>query len=166
MGEEKYNDGFDYNDPEELGLDDLINFDYETPITRTISEKEKQEYKETDDRIQVLTIWKDEKKTEQRMKQGLSLGISIILVIQVIFINVVVWKIGKGEMDFDELTIRLFITGIFAEIVALVKIVINNLFPKSGNKDFMDFINTFYFNKGNNNSAEENNKVIHKEKGN
>lgn len=25
MGEEKYNDGFEYNDPEELGLDDLIN---------------------------------------------------------------------------------------------------------------------------------------------
>ena len=165
MGEEKYNDGFDHNDPEELGLDDLINFDYETPITRTISEKEKQEYKETDDRIQVLTIWKDEKKTEQRMKQGLSLGISIILVIQVIFINVIVWKIGKGEMDFDEWTIRLFITGIFAEIVALVKIVINNLFPKSGNKDFMDFINTFYFNKRNNNSTEENKNVIHEDKG-
>ena len=99
------------------------------------------------------------------MKQGLSLGISIILVIQVIFINVIVWKIGKGEMDFDEWTIRLFITGIFAEIVALVKIVINNLFPKSGNKDFMDFINTFYFNKRNNNSTEENKNVIHEDKG-
>ncbi len=86
-------------------------------------------------------------------------------IIQVIFINVIVWKIGKGEMDFDEWTIRLFITGIFAEIVALVKIVINNIFPKSGNKDFMDFINTFYFNKRNNNSTEENKNVIHEDKG-
>ena len=58
-----------------------------------------------------------------------------------------------------------YITGIFAEIVALVKIVINNLFPKSGNKDFMDFINTFYFNKRNNNSTEENKNVIHEDKG-
>ena len=54
---------------------------------------------------------------------------------------------------------------IFSEIVSLVKIVINNLFPKSGNKDFMDFINTFYFNKRNNNSTEENKNVIHEDKG-
>lgn len=152
MGEEKYRRGSDYDTKDErVGLDDLIEDDeYEEILSRTISDRELDDYKERDDRIQVLTIWMNEKKSEQRMKRGLSYVISTILIIQIVYINIIVWKIGKGTMIFDEWTIRLFITGVFAEIVALVKIVVSNIFPKSGNKDFMDFINAFYFNKRSN----------------
>lgn len=149
MGEEKFNDGFEYDPKKHTSiLDDLIADDeYEEIISTSITEKEKAESRDKNDRMQVLSIWMNEKRTEQKMKIALCISIGVILIIQIVYINIVIWGIGAKFMSFDEWTIRIFVTGVFAEIVALVKIVVNNIFPKNGNKDFMDFINAFYFNK-------------------
>lgn len=131
-----------------ITIEELIENDEKNDrITFTISDEQKENAKKNNDYIEVLAIWKKEKHTEQIMKVILSVVLGIILLVQIICINIVIFKIGQGSMIFDEWTIRFFITGVFAEIVALVKIIVNNLYPQSGSKDFMEFINELYSKK-------------------
>lgn len=129
----------------EVNIGDLIESDSaENTIISTISDERRKILKEESDYLKVLSIWTKEKQADRIMKIVLCASLGVLLVAQIVCINIIIFKIGLKSMEFDEWTIRLFITGVFAEIVALVKIIVNNLFPESGSKDFMEFLNNFY----------------------
>lgn len=66
-----------------------------------------------------------------------------IVINQVHFINKLVSNIGNGSWKMEEWTFRLIVTGVFVEIVAIFKIIVTNLFPVNGSKDFLEFIGNF-----------------------
>ena len=67
-----------------------------------------------------------------------------LMIYQIIKINKLVVGIGSGTYKIDEWTLRLLIVGVFTEVVAVVKIIVENLFPKNGSKDFLEFLNKFH----------------------
>lgn len=67
-----------------------------------------------------------------------------LMIYQIIKINKLVVGIGNETYKIDEWTLRLLIVGVFAEVVAVVKIIVENLFPKNGSKDFLEFLNNFH----------------------
>lgn len=115
-----------------------------TQLESTITEEDKKEARENNTSLEILTIWKQEKRTERWMKISFSVVIGLILISQICYIDIIMSKIGDQQMNFDEWTIKLFVTGVFIEIIGLVKIVAENLFPKDGNKNFMKFIEEMY----------------------
>lgn len=88
----------------------------------------------------IANSFPNEQKTNKCLKIILSIVLSIILLSLVASTILIVWKMGKGLFKYDEWTIRLFITGIFAEIVGIIKIIINSLFPKEDRKLYLEFI--------------------------
>lgn len=146
---------------DDINIEELIDTGITANIiTQTVSEEERQNIKSNNEYLEVLSIWKKEKRTDQIMKIALSGFLGLMLLGQIIYINVIIFKIGLKKMDFNEWTIRLYITGVFVEIVALVKIVVQNLFPANGSKDFLEFLNSFYGTRNNVNSEEAKNKEV------
>ncbi len=47
---------------------------------------------------------------------------------------------GTGKLKYNEWTIRLFITGVFIEIVGIIQIIVTSLFPKEDRKNYFDFL--------------------------
>lgn len=99
---------------------------------------------------EIIGLWSREKKSDQFMKLIICSLLVCILVGEIIFIDILVYLIGKGVLKFDEWTIRLFIAGVFTEIAALVKMMMGNLFPVDEKKDFMNFIKTIDSNNSHN----------------
>ena len=124
-------------------IDDNANID-DKVIVETITKERRERSIEDSYFLSVLKMWQREKKTERLLKLVFSSVIGVILIVQISILNFLVIQIGQGNLKFDEWTIRLFVTGVFAEIVALVKIIITNLFPQNGGKDFMDFLNNMF----------------------
>lgn len=125
-------------------LDELIDDDDSDLLCSTITAEQKEETKKDDDFIQIIGVWKDEKKSEQNIKVLMCLVTLGLMIYQIIKINKLVVGIGSGTYKIDEWTLRLLIVGVFTEVVAVVKIIVENLFPKNGSKDFLEFLNKFH----------------------
>ncbi|BAE47821.1 hypothetical protein G8S49_05900 [Clostridium botulinum C] len=104
----------------------------------------------------IASSFPNEQKTNSRLKITLSIILSVILIELVASTILIVWNIGKGTFKYDEWTIRLFITGIFAEIVGIVRIIVNSLFPKEDRKLYLEFID-----KCVHDNQKENNNINH-----
>ncbi|NRY59830.1 hypothetical protein [Clostridium beijerinckii] len=83
-----------------------------------------------------------EEQLNGTLKKWFSIFILIILLILSIVISAVVILEGFKLYGFDleEWTLRLFVSGVFLEIIVLIKIMINSLFPKDDRKLYLDFI--------------------------
>lgn len=130
----------------EDNLEDFIDYEQggNCVVTETISNDKKQKSVKERYFLEIMKMWEKEKKMERFLKYIFSGVIGVLLIVQIIILNVLLFNIGAKKFQFDEWTLRLFITGVFAEIVALIKIIITNLFPKNGGKEFMEFLsNTF-----------------------
>lgn len=110
-------------------------------LNSTIDIRHDTRYKDNDLFYEIVSIWTKERRSEQVMKKIICLFLACILFIEVIFINIVIFNFGQGLLKFDEWTLRLFLVSVFAEITAIIKIIVSNLFPVNGSKEFMDFIN-------------------------
>lgn len=90
--------------------------------------------------VEVLKIWKKERKYDLILKIGISVVLTLLVSGQVIFLMNLLYKIGEGKLKYNEWTLRLFVTSIFLEVVAMFRIVVSHLFPKNGSKDMIEFI--------------------------
>ena len=109
----------------------------------TISHEVKQDIEKQIELIKILDVWKEEKRSDQKIKIIICLVVLGIVINQVHFINKLVSNIGNGSWKMEEWTFRLIVTGVFVEIVAIFKIIVTNLFPVNGSKDFLEFIGNF-----------------------
>ena len=128
----------------QIKLSDVID-DKETSeiIDSTISHEVKQDIEKQIELIKILDVWKEEKRSDQKIKIIICLVVLGIVINQVHFINKLVSNIGNGSWKMEEWTFRPIVTGVFVEIVAIFKIIVTNLFPVNGSKDFLEFIGNF-----------------------
>lgn len=128
----------------EIRLSDLIDDDQSSEIIdSTISNSAQQDSKKQSELIKILDVWQEEKKSDQTIKILICLVVLGIIISQVWFINKLVSNIANGSWNMEEWTFRLIISGVFVEIVAIFKIIVTNLFPVNGSKDFLEFIGNF-----------------------
>lgn len=90
---------------------------------------------------QVYNTFPIEQRFNRILKIIFSSIILLILVGLTCSIVYIVFKIGQEKYKFDEWTIRLFITGVFVEVIAVVKIIVSSLFPKDERQLYLKFIN-------------------------
>lgn len=128
----------------EIRLSDVIDNEQESEIIdSTISNTAQQDSQKQSELIKILDVWQEEKKSDQTIKIIICLAVLGIIISQVHFINKLVSNIGSGSWHMEEWTFRLIITGVVVEIVAIFKIIVTNLFPVNGSKDFLEFISNF-----------------------
>lgn len=134
----------------EIRLSDVIDDKQASEIIdSTISNVAQQDSQKQSELIKILDVWQEEKKSDQTIKILICLVVLGIIIYQVYFINKLVSNIGNGSWNMEEWTFRLIITGVFVEIVAIFKIIVTNLFPVNGSKDFLEFIGNFKKNEKN-----------------
>lgn len=134
----------------EIRLSDVIDDNQASEIIdSTISNVAQQDSQKQSELIKILDVWQEEKKSDQTIKILICLVVLGIIIYQVYFINKLVSNIGNGSWNMEEWTFRLIITGVFVEIVAIFKIIVTNLFPVNGSKDFLEFIGNFKKNEKN-----------------
>jgi len=69
-------------------------------------------------------------KRDSWMKLGCSIFFGILLVLQLIMMNWIFLKVGKGDLAFKEYELHLYMTGTLAEVFFIVYIIVRYLFPK------------------------------------
>lgn len=88
----------------------------------------------------VATSYLTEKNVELEMKTKSLTIFTSIVIFQLLFINYTISKIGKGEWQFPEAVINIFITGVFVELLAIVHCMFKSLFPPDNNKTQADLL--------------------------
>ncbi|MBY6898090.1 hypothetical protein [Clostridium botulinum] len=81
-----------------------------------------------------------EQKLNKRLKMIFSIILLIILIMLTVFLIGIIVYLGLGKLKFDEITLRLVITGIFAEVIGIIKIMVSSIFPEDDKKLLYDFI--------------------------
>lgn len=129
---------------EDYRLDDLIESENASDyVNSTLSEVDNRESKNEDYFIEILKVWKDEKKSEQGTRNVICVVMLGLMIAQVWFVNSLIADIARGTSSLEEWTLRLIIVGVFAEIVGIINIIVSNLFPKNGSKDFLEFLQSY-----------------------
>lgn len=82
----------------------------------------------------------DERKKEIWVKIIALVVFTGIIIYQLKTINDMMMGIGNGKLIYSDAVISIFITGVFAELFAIVKIMFTNLFPADNNKNQTDLI--------------------------
>lgn len=88
---------------------------------------------------------------EENLNISLKIWFSKIIVLLLVVLTIVICGIvifqGLGKLKLEEWTLRIFATGVFVEVIAVVRIIANSIFPKDDRKTYLEFINRFN-NKG------------------
>jgi hypothetical protein len=76
----------------------------------------------------IVKAWKDQQVQERKMRERYANLLIWGMGIQVVFVNVIVVLIGCKLLMFEPWTAQTFIVSVFAEITALVLVVVKYLF--------------------------------------
>lgn len=87
----------------------------------------------------LVNAWQRQNKAERKLRQKVAWCILAALALQIILVNTTFFLIGFGVISIDEGLAKIFILAVFAEIVAMVLIVLRYLFPQIGN-EFLQLI--------------------------
>jgi hypothetical protein len=87
----------------------------------------------------LVNAWQRQNKAERKLRQKVAWCILVALAVQIILVNVTFFLIGFKVMVADAELAKIFILAVFAEIVAMVLIVLRYLFPQTGN-EFLQLI--------------------------
>jgi hypothetical protein len=82
----------------------------------------------------IVKAWKDQQIQDRRMRERYANYLIAAMGLQTLVVNVVFVLIGVGMLTFEPWTARTFIMAVFAEIAAMVLIVIKYLFTPSSDK--------------------------------
>ena len=87
-----------------------------------------------------LANYLDERKTELGIKTASLTAFMVLIIYQLVEVNKIILGIGKEELVYSDVVISIFITGIFVELIAVVRIMFTNLFPADNNKNQTELI--------------------------
>jgi hypothetical protein len=82
----------------------------------------------------IIKAWKDQHAQDRRMRERYATYLIVAMGLQAIAINVVFVLMGCEVLTFEAWTARTFIMSVFAEIAAMVLIVVKYLFTPSSDK--------------------------------
>lgn len=89
--------------------------------------------------ITLVNAWQRQNKAERKLRQRVAWCILIALALQIVLINTTFFLMGFKVMVADADLAKIFVLAVFAEIVAMVLIVLRYLFPQTGN-DFLQLM--------------------------
>lgn len=82
----------------------------------------------------VLKAWKDQQSQDRNLRSRYATWLMVALTIQMIAINVVYVLMGSGVLSYEPWTANTFIMAVFAEMAALVYLVVKYLFTLTNDK--------------------------------
>ena len=90
----------------------------------------------------IVAVWKSQQDQDRQMRKTYANWLMMAMSIQVLAINVIFVLIGCGVLKFEPWTANTFVMATFAEIGALVLLVVKYLFPASTDR-ILDLIDRF-----------------------
>lgn len=87
----------------------------------------------------VIAAWQKQHKADMDLRANYAKWLVQFLVVQAAVMNVLFILLGMKWLHCDEKIAQIFVTGVFAECVALVWAVVNYLF-QNNNKDVFELI--------------------------
>ncbi|MBI1917274.1 MAG: hypothetical protein HYS12_21450 [Planctomycetes bacterium] len=88
----------------------------------------------------IVKAWKDQQAQDRKMRERYAIYLIVAMGVQALVVNVVFVLMGCGVLSFEAWTAKTFIMSVFAEIAAMVLIVVKYLFTPSSEKvlQFLD----------------------------
>jgi hypothetical protein len=90
----------------------------------------------------IVSAWKQQQDQDRKMRKLYATWLMIAMSAQVVAVNVIFVLIGCGVLKFEPWTANTFVMAVFAEISALVLLVVKYLFPATSDK-ILDLIDRF-----------------------
>jgi hypothetical protein len=90
----------------------------------------------------IINAWKQQQTQDRAMRRVYANWLMAVMSLQIVVIHVVFVLIGCGVLKFEPWTANVFITAVFAEISAMVLLVVKYLFPATTDK-ILDLIDRF-----------------------
>jgi hypothetical protein len=90
----------------------------------------------------IINAWKQQQTQDREIRRVYANWLMVVMSLQIVVINVIFILIGCGLLKFEQWTANVFITAVFAEISALVLLVVKYLFPATADK-ILDLIDRF-----------------------
>lgn len=78
-----------------------------------------------------IAAWKEQQDQDRKTQKYYAKWLLIVVCVQISIVNLLFTLIGLGFLNVQEWTANTFIMSVFAEISAMVLIVVNYLFPKT-----------------------------------
>jgi hypothetical protein len=82
----------------------------------------------------VLRAWKDQQAQDRKLRSRYATWLMIAMGIQMLVVNVVYILMGCGILSYEQWTANTFIMGVFAEVAALVLLIVKYLFTPASDK--------------------------------
>jgi hypothetical protein len=90
----------------------------------------------------IINAWRQQQIQDREMRRVYANWLMVVMSLQIVLINVIFVLIGLAILKFEQWTANVFITAVFAEISALVLLVVKYLFPATTDK-ILDLIDRF-----------------------
>lgn len=82
----------------------------------------------------VVAAWKGQQIEDRRMRKQYATCLIILMTAQIIAINLIYVLIGCGKLTYEPWTAKTFIMAVFAEVAALVLLIVKYLFRPTNDK--------------------------------
>lgn len=140
------------------GSEDSITEDEYLDIEQLIEGKEEEVNEEAEQRqielmavdsqyrTNLLTVQLQEIQENIKLKKIYTKIFLRIMIHELIFINSMVMLQGFDLMKLDKSIFNVFLIGVFTQIVSIVTIIFNNIFPKDHDKNIIDFQKNIFTN--------------------
>lgn len=88
----------------------------------------------------IVKAWKDQQTQDRKMREQYARWLMLAMAVQAVIVNVAFVLMGFGLLTVEPWTARTFIMAVFAEIAALVLLVVKYLYTPSTDKilDYLD----------------------------
>ena len=90
----------------------------------------------------IINVWKQQQDQDRQMRKRYANWLIGVMIVQVVAINISFVLIGLGLLKFEPWTVNTFVMATFAEISALVLLVVKYLFPTTTDR-ILDLIDRF-----------------------
>lgn len=103
------------------------------------------------ERINLLKNYRENDKSDRKDRKKYAKIFIAVVILQLIAINIMVICQGIGLFKLEATIFNVFLIGVFVELVAIVRIIFNNLFPSDYDKNKSDTQRSLLLNDKNNN---------------
>lgn len=103
------------------------------------------------ERINLLKNYRENDKSDREDRKKYAKIFIAVVILQLIAINIMVICQGIGLFKLEATIFNVFLIGVFVELVAIVRIIFNNLFPSDYDKNKSDTQRSLLLNDKNNN---------------
>ncbi len=119
------------------GLGDPVTDDQIDALGRLQDIQERSKHHRT-----IIRVWRQQQDQDRKMRKLYATWLMIAMSLQVVAINVIFILIGSGILKFEQWTANTFIMAVFAEVGALVLLVVKYLFPATSDR-ILELIDRF-----------------------